>query len=85
MSNVTHIGSRTFTFPVDITREEDGTWSVVFSDLPGCVTWGDTREEALANAHEAASLHLEGLHEHGDPIPEPSLAAKDQDVVFVKV
>ncbi|MEN9563434.1 MAG: hypothetical protein RIR73_1678 [Chloroflexota bacterium] len=84
MPSVARIGSRTYAFPIDLTHEEDGSWSVVFSDLPGCVTWGDSREEALANAHEAATLHIEGLREHGDPVPEPSNARKDQEVIFVK-
>jgi len=85
MPSMTRVGSRTYAFPVDINHEDDGTWSVVFPDLSGCVTWGGTREEALANAYEAAKLHLEGLREYGDPIPEPSLALNNQDVVFVKV
>lgn len=84
-SSLTRIGSRTYTFPVNIHHEDDGMWSVVFPDIAGCVTWGDTREEALANAHEAAMLHLEGLREHGDSIPTPSVATQNQDVIFVKV
>ncbi len=82
MPSVTRLGSQTYSFPMDMNHEDDGTWSVVFSDLPGCVTWGTTRMEALANAHEAATLHLEGLREHGDAIPEPSLAHNTQEVGF---
>jgi len=83
--SLTRLGSRTYTFPVDLHHEDDDTWSVVFPDISGCVTWGSTREEALANAQEAAILHLEGLREHGDSIPMPSVATQNQEVVFVKV
>ena len=37
--------------------------------LPACVTEGDTREEALANAQEAITCYLEGLIADGEPIP----------------
>ena len=37
--------------------------------LPGCLTQGDTRDEALTMAKEAIELHLESLREHGEPIP----------------
>ncbi|MBV7264005.1 type II toxin-antitoxin system HicB family antitoxin [Photobacterium sp. WH24] len=49
----------------------DDTHGVVFPDLPGCFSAGDTLEEAMANAKEAAHLHLEGLAEHGDMPPKP--------------
>lgn len=75
---------KTLAFPVDLVKEEDGSWSVTFPDLPGCVTLGETREDALANAAEAASLHLEGLREYGNKIPTPS-DASGKPVVLVKV
>ena len=50
----------------------DGKVSVFFPDLPGCLPWGDTFEEAFADAIEALELHLGGLVEDGDPIPAPS-------------
>ena len=37
--------------------------------LPGCVSQGSAREEALENIREAISLYLESLREHGEPIP----------------
>jgi predicted RNase H-like HicB family nuclease len=36
-------------------------WDVVFPDFPGCVTQGDTAQQALENAIEALSLHVEGM------------------------
>jgi predicted RNase H-like HicB family nuclease len=37
--------------------------------LPGCITQGDTLEEAIANAREAIALHIEGLLAHGEEVP----------------
>ena len=41
-------------------------------DLPGCAVVGETREEALQLIREAVDLHVSGLKEHGDPLPEPA-------------
>ena len=41
--------------------------------LPGCRTWGHTRDEALVNIREAIELYVEDLVEAGEPIPiDPS-------------
>ncbi len=48
--------------------EYDGYWVEVPS-LPGCVSQGKTKEEALINAKEAIELHLEGMREDGEEIP----------------
>ncbi len=77
--------ARTYAFPVELTLEDDGTWSVIFPDLPGCVTMGDSREEALANANEAAGLHVEVLRDRSLPIPAASAPAGGAPVVFVRV
>lgn len=47
-------------------------FSVFFPDLPGCISAGDTVQQAATNAAEALALHIEGLVETGQPIPEPS-------------
>ncbi|MBI4910353.1 MAG: type II toxin-antitoxin system HicB family antitoxin [Acidobacteria bacterium] len=46
--------------------------SAYVPDLPGCVTTGKTVEEIERNMREAIELHLEGMIEDGEPIPEPS-------------
>ena len=46
--------------------------SIEFPDLPGCLPCADTMEEALKNAHEALGLHLWGLEQDGEEIPEPT-------------
>ena len=48
--------------------------SAYVPDLPGCVTTGKTVEEVERNIREAIELHLEGMREDGEVIPEPSTA-----------
>ncbi len=45
---------------------------IVFPDLPGCISHGSDENEAWKCAREALSLHLWGMEEDGDDIPEPS-------------
>jgi predicted RNase H-like HicB family nuclease len=49
---------------------EDGYLVVEVPSLPGCISQGKTREEALANIEEAISLYMEVLEERGESIPE---------------
>ena len=46
-------------------------FSAYSPDLPGCVATGHSSEEIERNMHEAIALHLEGLREEGQPVPEP--------------
>lgn len=55
-----------------IHKEEESDYGVSFPDLPGCVTVGVDLDEARAMAEEALALHLEGLVEDGEAVPEPS-------------
>lgn len=58
-----------------VERSETG-FSLYFPDLPGCVSAGASIEAAAASAGQAMALHLAGLREDGDPIPEPTAADK---------
>ena len=49
--------------------EEDGGFAVWVPALPGCVSQGETRDEALANIREAIQCYLESCLKHGEPIP----------------
>ncbi len=49
---------------------EDGYVIAEVPSLPGCISQGKTREEALENVREAISLHEEVLRERGEPIPD---------------
>jgi antitoxin HicB len=55
-----------------IPDEESGGFTVEVPDLPGCITEGDTVEEALEMAEEAIEGFIEVLKECGDPVPKPS-------------
>ncbi len=57
---------------IALVHKDAGTsYGVSFPDVPGCVSAGDTFEEALANAAEALAGHLALMAEDGDPIPAP--------------
>jgi len=49
---------------------EDGYYVVECPSLPGCISQGHTREEAIENVKEAIELYVEALHDQGLPIPE---------------
>ena len=49
---------------------EDGYFVVEVPSLPGCISQGKTREEALVNIEEAISLYIEVLEERGESFPE---------------
>ncbi|MDP7081457.1 MAG: type II toxin-antitoxin system HicB family antitoxin [Candidatus Undinarchaeales archaeon] len=55
-------------FKVMIERDEDGAFVATVPTLPGCISQGDTEEEALENVKEAIELHLESLAADGLPI-----------------
>jgi len=55
-------------YRVTIEPDEDGIFVAEVPALPGCITQGATRHEALANAKEAIELYIESLEAHGDPI-----------------
>ena len=50
--------------------DEAGGYTVEVPSLPGCISEGDTIEEALANIREAIDLHIKGMMAHGEPIPD---------------
>jgi predicted RNase H-like HicB family nuclease len=52
-------------FPAVIDRDEDGMWIVEYPAIPGCVSQGRTREEAIENLKEAIALCLEVRAERG--------------------
>jgi len=50
-------------------------WGAYCPDLPGLGAAGATREEVERLIGEAIELHVESLHEHGEPVPPPTSAA----------
>lgn len=73
-----------YAYPAIFTPEEKG-YSIVFPDLEGCYTCGDTLEEGLEMAQDALALVLYGYEKEERPIPAPSkinnLSLKEQEFV----
>ncbi len=59
-------------YRVIIEQDEDGMFIAEVPSLPGCISEGKTREEAIKNIKEAIEVYLESLKEHNEPIP-PSI------------
>ena len=68
-------------FRVLIETDEDGAFVAEVPSLPGCISQGETRQEALRNIEEAISAYLESLQARDEPIP-PSI---DEELVDVAV
>ncbi|HLC29051.1 MAG TPA: type II toxin-antitoxin system HicB family antitoxin [Dehalococcoidia bacterium] len=60
--------------------EFGGYYNVSVPALPGCFTYGATREEALSSAREAIELYLEDLEASGEPFPEERIEAVGVEV-----
>ncbi len=58
-------------YRVLIEQDEDGVFVAEVPSLPGCLSQGRTRQEALENAKEAITAYLESLAAHDEPIPPP--------------
>jgi predicted RNase H-like HicB family nuclease len=59
------------TYRVFLEQDEDGIYVAEVPALPGCISQGATRAEALANIKEAMEGYIESLEEHGEPVPLP--------------
>lgn len=57
------------TYRILIEKNEEGGYTVTVPSLPGCITQGDTWEEAIAHAREAIAGYVETLLALGKPIP----------------
>lgn len=56
-------------YRVLIEQDEDGFFVAECPSLPGCVSQGKTREEAVANIQDAIKGYIESLRKHDEPIP----------------
>jgi len=54
---------------------EDGYWIAECPSLPGCITQGETREKAIANARDAIHEYVAALEEDRLPVPEERFEA----------
>lgn len=71
-----------YVYPAVFTKEEKG-YSVIFHDLEGCYTCGDTLEEALYMAEDVLAFTLYDYEKEGKTIPEPSNSFDLKDGDFV--
>ncbi len=60
---------RTLNYRIRLEKEEEGGYTVIVPALPGCVTFGETVEEAIAMAKEAIEGYIETLRDLGKEVP----------------
>jgi len=58
-------------YRVIIEQDEDGVFVAECPGLPGCISQGQTRAEAVANIRDAIAGYLASLRKHGDAVPPP--------------
>jgi len=78
---------KTLVFKVILKEEDDGRWSASIPALPGCSSWGYTREEALNNMRDAAEIYIEDMVEAGEDMPGPSdeVEVLDEPAVAISI
>lgn len=68
-------------------KDDDSDFGVSFPDFPGCVAGGSTLEEAQKDAADALALHIAGMVEDGEAIPDPSdvddIAVEDGGILIL--
>jgi len=55
-------------YKILLKKEPEGGFTVLVPSLPGCITYGDTLDEAIEKAKEAIELYIESLKAHGEEI-----------------
>ena len=61
-----------YRYRVILEPDPDGGYAVWVPALPGCVSQGETREDALANIREAIQCYIESALKHGESLPDES-------------
>jgi predicted RNase H-like HicB family nuclease len=76
--------SKTTGYIALVHKDKGTSYGVSFPDVPGCISAGDTFEEAIDNASQALAGHLAIMEADGDPVPHArSLEELKQDAAFV--
>ena len=60
------------TYKINLRKEDEGGYTVFVPSLPGCITYGETVDEAIDMAKEAIKLYIEELQDRGESIPDDS-------------
>lgn len=58
-------------YPITLTPDSSGGYVATLALFPGCISEGDTPNEAVANIREAIALHIESMLESGEVVPLP--------------
>lgn len=76
--------------PAALHKDEHSVYGITIPDLPGCFSCGNTVEEAVKNAQEAAYMHITGMIEDGEfenltagSIDKPNQAPEYRDAVWI--
>ena len=70
-------------YPVLIREGESGKYLAECTSIPGCLSQGDTVEDARANIQEAIELCIEDMRDRGEPLPPPGTAFLSEVAVEV--
>jgi predicted RNase H-like HicB family nuclease len=77
--------SKTAGYIALVHKDKDTSYGASFPDVPGCISAGDTFEEAIDNAAVALAGHLAIMEAEGDPIPDArSLEELKRDAEFIE-
>jgi len=69
-----------YAYPAIFTPEADGGYSIIFPDIDGCYTCGDSLEDGIEMAEDVLALALYGYEKERRPIPDPS----DRNTIILK-
>ncbi len=58
-----------------LSEEDGGGFAIEYPDLPGCISDGETPEEAMRHGLDAVNAYLMDCAKNGDPVPRPSPAS----------
>lgn len=61
-----------YTYKIYLHKEPEGGFTVTVPALPGCITYGEDIDEAIAMAKEAIELYIEELKDRGEAVPDDS-------------
>lgn len=75
------MGGMSLRYRILIEQDEDGVFIAECPSLPGCISQGKTRKEALENIRDAIKGYLESLKKHNEPVPPPI----EEEIVEVKI
>ena len=73
------------TFTIRMDQCPDGSWGVLVSNLPGCYSWGETRDAAARNVVESITGLIEFRRERGNGLPEAILKAPPDEPIEIIV